>query len=252
MKTPRVTDLRVISPGKYGHYGLQQALEKIAPNALLHAAEYVSPQFNVDGMKPFKDTNMCMWPILGLREQKKMAALIAHIDSRCQSLQQSVDSLSAKIQTAGDSQSPSAGIPAYNMEQVINLNSNLQHPDFYKHVSDICNSIPGEDLRTLIRNILSRLISPAMSEEIHCGGKDKPFLFKNSRIYGFLLDQVNKRTAFSSVDSKTVSYEARLWFRLRREQMKGKPQEVSFLCLLQCISISSRVPNLPSLIIFRW
>ncbi|CAL8077132.1 unnamed protein product [Calicophoron daubneyi] len=69
-----------------------------------------------------------------LREQKKMAALIAHIDSRCQSLQQSVDSLSAKIQTAGDSQSPSAGIPAYNMEQVINLNSNLQHLDFYKHV----------------------------------------------------------------------------------------------------------------------
>ncbi|CAL8082347.1 unnamed protein product [Calicophoron daubneyi] len=65
MKTPRTTDLRLIAPGEYGHYGLEQALERIQPNPILQAAEYVSLQFNVDGMNPFRDTNLCIWPILG-------------------------------------------------------------------------------------------------------------------------------------------------------------------------------------------
>ncbi|CAL8076189.1 unnamed protein product [Calicophoron daubneyi] len=446
MKTPRVTDLRVISPGKYGHYGLQQALEKIAPNALLHAAEYVSLQFNVDGMKPFKDTNMCMWPILGriiypvvtspflvglysgstkpedvnfylstfvqelldlLKHGVRVAKSARPINVRiscfvCDSPARayikrkvthtgysSCDHCVQKgIYVAGKVTFPLTNCPlrtdaafrsrsdsyktileclpidmindfpldymhcvclgvtkrviskwldsANNAFCIDSASKNivhhrimqyrgclkpyftkvcrtwnlyrqwhavefrqfllylgpvvlrdaisteyydnfmhlsigiylLSHPAFYKTYNGFSHSClikfiesaydvygAGEmvyNVHSLIRNILSRLISPAMSEEIHCGGKDKPFLFKNSRIYGFLLDQVNKRTAFSSVDSKTVSYEARLWFRLRREQMKGKPQEVSFLCLLQCISISSRVPNLPTLIFFRW
>ena len=65
MKTPRTTDLRGISPGNYDHNGLEQALQRIAPNPVLQAAEYVSLQFNVDGMKPFKDTSLYVWPILG-------------------------------------------------------------------------------------------------------------------------------------------------------------------------------------------
>ncbi|CAL8083042.1 unnamed protein product [Calicophoron daubneyi] len=68
-------------------------------------------------------------PLHILREQKKMATLIAHLGDRYRSLRQSINSLSARIQTAGDSQPPSLGIPAYNMEQVINLNSNLHHPN---------------------------------------------------------------------------------------------------------------------------
>ncbi|CAL8072363.1 unnamed protein product [Calicophoron daubneyi] len=51
MNTPRITDLRSISPGKYGHYGLRQALERIAPNPVLHAAEYDT--------KPVRRNNHC-------------------------------------------------------------------------------------------------------------------------------------------------------------------------------------------------
>ncbi|CAL8099007.1 unnamed protein product [Calicophoron daubneyi] len=86
--------------------------------------------------------------------------------------------------------SPPRGIPAYTMEQMVTLNSNLQHEDYYEQLkvqSDLLLIIPGGDARTLVRNILTKLISPAVSKKIHCGGKSKLFLFKNSRIHGFLL-----------------------------------------------------------------
>ena len=41
MKTPRITDLRKMSPGMYSHYGLRRALERTAPNVMLQGAEYV-------------------------------------------------------------------------------------------------------------------------------------------------------------------------------------------------------------------
>ncbi|CAL8082535.1 unnamed protein product [Calicophoron daubneyi] len=84
-------------------------------------------------------------------------------------------------------------------------------------------------LRTLVRNLLSRLISPSISEEIHCTGKGRPYVFKNSRLHGFLLNQVCQRPGFATVAANAVNAEARLWFKLRRERTKTQnPQAINF------------------------
>ncbi|CAL8069020.1 unnamed protein product [Calicophoron daubneyi] len=162
-----------------------------------------------------------------LSQVKRTAALVAHVSERCKNIEQLLETMCAENNKAEVSKSICANVPAHTMEQVIALDTQLQEEEVYRQLSDQFLGIPGGDLRTLVRNILTRLISPAISEEIHCTGKNRPFTFKNSRLHGFLLDQVSRRSEFATVDPKTVGYEARLWFKLRREQKKGKTQEVS-------------------------
>ncbi|CAL8082540.1 unnamed protein product [Calicophoron daubneyi] len=96
--------------------------------------------------------------------------------------------------------------------------------------SDQLKSISGRDLRTLFRNLLSRLISPSVSEEIHCTGKGRLFVFENSRLHGFLLNQVCQRPGFATVSAKAVNTGARLWFKLLREQFRNKnPQAINLI-----------------------
>ncbi|CAL8069018.1 unnamed protein product [Calicophoron daubneyi] len=164
-----------------------------------------------------------------LSQVKRTAALVAHVSERCKNIEQLLETMCAENNKAEVSKSICANVPAHTMEQVIALDTQLQEEEVYRQLSDQFLGIPGGDLRTLVRNILTRLISPAISEEIHCTGKNRPFTFKNSRLHGFLLDQVSRRSEFATVDPKTVGYEARLWFKLRREQKKGKTQEAMML-----------------------
>ncbi|CAL8068942.1 unnamed protein product [Calicophoron daubneyi] len=154
------------------------------------------------------------------KQVKRNQAMIAHIYEYCKDKEQLEGKTCAAKNTAGDSPATDTAVPAYTMKQVIALDRKLADRVFYKQLSDQFMGIPGLTLRNLVRNILSRIFSPAMCEEIHCTGKNRPYVFKNSNIYGFLLDQVSRRPDFSSVPSSTVAYEARLWFRLRRERKK--------------------------------
>ncbi|CAL8100739.1 unnamed protein product [Calicophoron daubneyi] len=117
--------------------------------------------------------------------QAKRSAAIAHED--CMNIKQSIEGLSARTATTGDSIAICPDVPAYNIEQVIALDSALMADTYYRQLSERFLNVPGGDLRTLVRNILAKLISPGLSGDIHFTGRSKQFVFKNSRLHGFLL-----------------------------------------------------------------
>ncbi|CAL8068093.1 unnamed protein product [Calicophoron daubneyi] len=160
------------------------------------------------------------------QKSRRIATVVTRVHDICKEIKRSLDTQYASTKAVREPPAAFHAVPAYTMEQVIALDSRLSDNTYYSQLSDYCLRIGGGDLRTLVRNILSRLISPAMSEDVHCTGKSRPFIFKNSRLHGFVLDQVSKRAAFSGVEPKAVAYEARLWFRLRREQNRGKAHGV--------------------------
>ncbi|CAL8072361.1 unnamed protein product [Calicophoron daubneyi] len=173
-------------------------------------------------------TNLCLSgeSVFSLKEMHKaligLAASVARIDENCKYIRESMDSLHTGDRNAAVTPSNCPSVPIYTMEQLIALNSNLDEEMYNRGLSEQLRNVSGGDLRTLVRNALSRLISPSVSEDIHCTGKSRPFVFKNSRLHGFVLNLVCQRPGFATVSAKAVNTEARLWFKLRREQRRSK------------------------------
>ncbi|MBM6549464.1 hypothetical protein, partial [Streptococcus dysgalactiae] len=59
MRTPRTTNTTNITPGKYCHLGIQNALHKFPWNALLVNADSLELQLHVDGISPFGSSRLC-------------------------------------------------------------------------------------------------------------------------------------------------------------------------------------------------
>ncbi|CAL8099945.1 unnamed protein product [Calicophoron daubneyi] len=151
---------------------------------------------------------------------------VSHINQSCQRMQQGLDQLASERSDAVRSNLESVVIPANNIQQVITLDEKLMDEAFYSELGDICAGIPGTNLENLVRNILCRLINPSTAENIYFSGAKYPFTFKNSRLHGFLLDQVSRRTEFAAVDPNLVGREAKQWLRLRRDRRYYKPPQV--------------------------
>ncbi|CAL8076904.1 unnamed protein product [Calicophoron daubneyi] len=103
------------------------------------------------------------------------AAVVALVHEDSKDITQSLACIQTTEGNAASTRPSTRTLPGYAMEQIITLNSRL---------------LDGGDFRTLVPSVLSRLISPELSEEIHCTGKGRPFVFKNSRIHGFLLGKL--------------------------------------------------------------
>ncbi|CAL8076259.1 unnamed protein product [Calicophoron daubneyi] len=116
-----------------------------------------------------------------------MAPLMTGVHEFCQEFRQMPDRLIAGSSVVGESLATCLNVPAHTMEQVMALESSLSDPAYYRQLSDFCLQVAGVDLRAIVRNLLSRLISPAMTEDIHCIGKCRKFVFRNSMIYCFVL-----------------------------------------------------------------
>ncbi|CAL8068525.1 unnamed protein product [Calicophoron daubneyi] len=118
---------------------------------------------------------------------RKMAPLMTGVHEFCQEFRQMPDRLIAGSSVVGEALATCLNVPAHTMEQVMALESSLSDPAYYRQLSDFCLQVAGVDLRAIVRNLLSRLISPAMTEDIHCIGKCRKFVFRNSMIYCFVL-----------------------------------------------------------------
>ncbi|CAL8074773.1 unnamed protein product [Calicophoron daubneyi] len=131
-----------------------------------------------------------------------VAASVDRIAENCKHIKKSIDSLHTGERNAAITLPNCPTAPMYTMEQLVALNSKLGDERYDRELvlqSDQLKIISGGDLRTLVRNLLSRLISPSVSEEIHCTGRGRSFVFKNSRLHGFLLNQVCQQLGFATV-----------------------------------------------------
>lgn len=64
MKTPRKNTLKIVEPGHYYHFGLNNCIQKLCSFVTLKNLQQIQVYINIDGLPLFKSSNQQLWPIL--------------------------------------------------------------------------------------------------------------------------------------------------------------------------------------------
>ncbi|XP_071568774.1 uncharacterized protein [Temnothorax nylanderi] len=64
MKTPRKNTLKIVEPGHYYHFGLNNCIQKLSSFVTLKNLQQIEVYINIDGLPLFKSSNQQLWPIL--------------------------------------------------------------------------------------------------------------------------------------------------------------------------------------------